>query len=46
VEYAWQVADVDTAGVFDAEWSLAYANGTQTVPTSGYVSILVADVLA
>lgn len=41
VEYAWQAADVDTVGVYDAEWALTYPGGGQTVPTAGYVTVII-----
>lgn len=46
VEYAWGATDTDTAGAFDAEWVLAYAGGNRTVPTSGFVTVLVGAVLS
>lgn len=46
VEYAWQAADVDTVGVYDAEWSLTYPSGGQTVPTAGYVTVIIEQPLA
>lgn len=46
VEYAWQAADVDTVGVYDAEWALTYPGGGQTVPTAGYVTVIIEQPLA
>lgn len=46
VEYPWAAGDTDTAGIYDAEWRLTYADGVQTVPTSGYVAIVVEQTLA
>ena len=46
VEYAWQSADVDTVGVYDAEWMLLYPGGGQTVPTAGYLTVIIEQSLA
>lgn len=46
VEYVWAAGDTDTVGVYDAEWVLTYSNGVQTVPTSGYVAVVVESTLA
>jgi hypothetical protein len=41
VEFAWGAGDSAAPGVFDAEWILTYAGGTQTVPTAGYVTVVI-----
>lgn len=41
VEFAWGVGDLASAGVYEAEWRATWVNGRQTVPTSGYVIIVV-----
>ena len=46
VEYAWQAADVNTVGVYDAEWALTYPGGGQTVPTAGYTTVIVEQSLS
>lgn len=37
VRYAWQSADTATAGDYDLEWEVKYADATrETVPADGY----------
>jgi hypothetical protein len=45
VEYAWAVGDLDTPGLYQAEWVITWANGAQTVPAGGYVSVQVSEAL-
>lgn len=45
VEYAWATGNTDTPGIYDAEWVLTYAGQVRTVPTAGYSSVVVDDVL-
>lgn len=47
VEYAWGVAEPLPAGVYDLEAPVTYPGGqVQTVPTSGYVTLIVEPALA
>ena len=47
VEYAWGVAEPLPAGVYDLEVVVTYPGGQlQTVPTSGYVVLVVEGALA
>lgn len=46
VEYAWAPGDTDTEGLYDAEWVLSYSGVPQTVPTSGFVTVVVGPALA
>jgi hypothetical protein len=40
VSYDWDPADVDTEGVYKAEWEVTYTDGTiQTFPTPGFNEI-------
>lgn len=42
VEYAWQTADTDTAGNFEAEWIVDFGSGLlQRVPNSTFFSIAI-----
>lgn len=44
VEYAWQAADVDEAGQFDAEWLVDWGGGgQQRVPNYGFFTISILD---
>ena len=38
--------DLDTPGLYQAEWVITWANGAQTVPASSYVSVQVTEALA
>lgn len=47
VEYAWGVAEPFPAGVYDLEAAVTYPGGqVQSVPTSGYVVLVVEGALA
>lgn len=46
VEYAWQAIDVDTAGTFDAEFAVTLSGLVQTVPSSGYVLVIIEPLLS
>ena len=46
VEYQWAAGDTDTPGTYDGEFVISYAGGVQTVPATGYVSIVVSANLA
>lgn len=42
VEYEWQAADTDEAGLFLAEYQVIYGSGEkQTFPTVGYDKVLI-----
>jgi hypothetical protein len=41
VEYPWAAIDTDTPGTYSAEWELTYSGGVQTVPTAGFVTVVV-----
>ena len=44
VRYDWQPADTATAGLFEAELRVQYANGwVETFPNSGFVLIRIAE---
>ncbi|MEK7178567.1 MAG: hypothetical protein AAB721_02855 [Patescibacteria group bacterium] len=45
VEYSWAALDVDTEGVFDAEFAVTLAGLVQTVPASGAVLVVIEPVL-
>lgn len=36
VSYQWVAADVDTEGIYDAEWQIAWLAGKQTIPSDGF----------
>lgn len=47
VEYAWGVAEPLPAGVYDVEVPVTFPGGqVETVPTSGYVTLVVEPALA
>ncbi len=46
VEYSWAALDVDTEGVFDAEFAVTLAGLVQTVPASGTVLVVIEPVLS
>jgi len=47
VTYAWQVADTDTAGFYDAEIEVTFSDSTvQTFPNNGYWTVHVDGDLA
>ena len=46
VRFAWGVGDTSTPGLYDAEWVITYAGGSRTVPTSGFVLVVVESALA
>jgi hypothetical protein len=40
VRYTWAEGDLDTPGVFTAEWEVTYAGGAkQTFPADGWISV-------
>jgi hypothetical protein len=42
VRYEWKATDVDTPGVYNAEWEVTYEDGLkQTFPTLTYHTVLV-----
>lgn len=46
VSLQFQAPELDTVGEFDLEVSLTYVDGTETVPTSGYVRVIVEPTLS
>lgn len=46
VSAAFPAGSIDTAGVYLLEAALTYVDGTETVPTSGYVTVVVEATLA
>jgi hypothetical protein len=46
VSYTWVAADVDTAGVYEAEWQVTFSGAKpETFPNDGYLVIKIADEL-
>lgn len=43
VEYKWDSEDVDTAGVFEAEFVVEFANGVETWPSNDFKSIKIGE---
>jgi len=46
VEFSWGAGDSATPGVYESEWVLTYAGSAQTVPTSGYLVVVVEPAIA
>lgn len=46
VQYAWAAGDTDTVGAYEGEFACSFAGPlVQTVPTNGYVTLVVVDSL-
>ncbi len=45
VRFAWGASDTDTAGTYNAEFSCNFSSSIQTVPSSGYVTVVIEDIL-
>lgn len=45
VSYQFQGTELDTPGLYDLEASVVFADGTETVPTVGYVTVRILDAL-
>ncbi len=44
VQYNWLAADTGTAGQFEAEFRVVYADGSiETFPNSGYITVRIAE---
>lgn len=42
--YEWQTGDTDTPGTYNAEFEIAWNDGTiETVPNAGYLTIVITD---
>lgn len=42
VRYTWVVNDLDTPGVYRAEWEVTYAGGAkETFPADGYIPVVI-----
>lgn len=42
VRYDWGATDTDTAGTYDAEWEITYADGRkQTLPDDDFLEVIV-----
>lgn len=41
IEYAWQAGDTDVVGLYRGEFRARYAGGWKTIPTDGYIAIVV-----
>jgi hypothetical protein len=47
VRYAWQAADTDEAGAFDAEFEITYLDGSvETVPNAGMIEVTITGDIA
>lgn len=47
VKYDWVAGDTDTAGTYDAEFEVTYADTTiETFPNSGFIDIIVMEDVA
>lgn len=43
IRYEWDSEDVDTAGVFEAEFVVEFTDGDETFPSDGFKSIKIGD---
>lgn len=44
VKYEWGSTDLDTVGVYDAEFQITFSDGSiLTAPSSGYITVVVGD---
>jgi hypothetical protein len=44
VRYTWIAADLDTPGVYRAEWEVTYSGGAkETFPADGWIAVVVRD---
>jgi hypothetical protein len=41
VEVTWSVGDTATAGAYDAEFEITFADGVQSVPTDSFLTVIV-----
>lgn len=47
VQYDWDAADTGTAGSFQAEFQVTYADGgVETFPNKGYIEVVITDDIA
>ena len=44
VKYVWQTGDLDTVGIYNAEFQITFSDSSiLTAPSSGYITIVVGD---
>ena len=44
IKYVWVTSDLDTVGVYNAEFQITFIDGSiLTAPSSGYITIVVGD---
>ena len=43
VQYAWQSGETATAGRYDGQWVVTTPAGVQTVPTAGFVRVVITE---
>ena len=44
IKYVWQTNDLDTVGVYDAEFQITFSDSSiLTAPSSGYITVVVGD---
>jgi len=43
VQYAWQAGETSAPGRYDGQWVVTTPVGVQTVPTAGFVRVVIAE---
>jgi len=46
LRYEWEAADLDTAGIYEADFEITISSRKLTVPTNGYIQVSVLDDIA